>query len=196
MTANPTGFGSRGLLDISDPGPRGLLDISRFDADIRKSAADSAGDLSRLPRPLMNIPDVQMHSLLPRPTLQPELTPAPRPAPVSRPTSSAGHPAQTADEPTIASALRAGAEHTGRFVEGQNVFTTGLLQHTRGAKPYGGLRAIKRLDPIYKGVGGALTIAEDGLGAIDDMNRGVPAQVAVPGAMLHGLGTYGAGAVA
>lgn len=134
-----------------------------------------------------------MQGLLPRPTPRPDTKPAPRPVP--KPAPAVGDPAQSKDKPTIAGALSVGAQHTDRFVEGQNVFTTGILQHTRGAKPYRALRTIKRLDPIYKGVGGALTIAEEGLGAIDDMNRGVPAQVAVPGAIMHGAGTLGAGAI-
>ena len=51
---------------------------------------------------------------------------------------------------------------------------------------------------VLKGIKGAnigLTIAGEGFGLADDLKNKVPARVAVPGAVLHGLGSLGAGAM-
>lgn len=178
MTALPKSFGSNGLLDVGAPTPRGLLDISGFEADIRRSAADSAGDLSRMPLPNFNLPPSPAQGLLPRPEL----------APIAK------HSRKPADKPTVAGALSVGAEHTGRFVDGQHVFTMGVGQPI--AKKFGDtFGTVKKLHRGFGMAGIPFTVAEEGLGAIHDMQNNVPPEIAIPGAALHGLGTFGTGAV-
>lgn len=57
----------------------------------------------------------------------------------------------TAENSRIARGLEESAKYTGRVIDGQHFGTAGLLQVTRGPKPYRALRAIKRIAPIFKG---------------------------------------------
>lgn len=185
-----SGFGPRGLLDVQSPAPRGLLDISRSNANIRDSAVISADDFSRQPLPSLNLPASPTQGLLPRPMPRPDTKPSPQPVPKPAP----AQPAQSKDKPTFAGALSIGAEHTGRFVEGNHAFAMGIGQPV--AKKFGD--SLDMVPKLHRGFGMAgipFTIAEEGLGAIHDMQNKVPPEVAIPGAVIHGLGTFGTGAV-
>jgi hypothetical protein len=117
--------------------------------------------------------------------MKPSPQPVPKPAP--------GHPAQSKDKPTFAGALSTGAERTGHFVEGQHVFTMGVGQPI--AKKFGD--SLGMVEGLHRGFGLAgipFAIAEEGFGAIHDMQNKVPPEIAIPGAVIHGAGTFGAGA--
>jgi hypothetical protein len=157
MTANPTGFGARGLLDISDPGPRGLLDISRFDTDIRKSAADSVSNLA--PPPL------------------PEIAPLREP-------------------PRPYQGLEIAAQGVGMAMDGNNVAAHAAKEAAKrflGAAD--GLNIVKPLGKGLGRVGSAATILQEGFGAADDIKRGVPKNLAIPGAVYRGSAALGMSAL-
>jgi hypothetical protein len=151
------GFGPNGLLDVLPHVPRGLLDISGFDADIRRSAAESVRN----------------------PTLPalPEIAPL-------RETNYDG--------------LRKAFDVTGKALDGQNAATTGLLVGRAIKKPSTlpqVAQTAKALDDIFfKWAGRILTPAEEAAGAAADMQKGVPAHVAIPGAALRTGSRFLAGA--
>ncbi len=53
----------------------------------------------------------------------------------------------------------------------------------------------KRVLSAIKGAGAGLAVAGEAFGLADDLKRGVPARVAVPGAVAHGAASLGAGAM-
>ncbi|HEX2759428.1 MAG TPA: hypothetical protein VHM27_02895, partial [Rhizomicrobium sp.] len=160
MTAmpRPSGFGPNGLLDVQPPVPRGLLDISGFDADIRRSAAESVRN--------------------------PTLPALPEIAPLREP-------------PRPYRGLEMAAQGIGMAMDGNNVAATGAEATAR--KVMGGKDSIgitKSLDKVFRRAGAAATVLSEGFGAVDDIKRGVPKSVAIPGAIYHGGATLGAGALA
>ena len=88
------------------------------------------------------------------------------------------------------------AGHLGRFLEGQK----GVVQAAqdageklRGAKD--GFNTAKGVVTGLKRANLGLAAAEEVLGMAADIKSGVPADVAIPGAVLHGGATLGAGAI-
>lgn len=84
--------------------------------------------------------------------------------------------------------------HMGRFIEGQEGVVKAAVD---GGKEILGatdeLGTAKRVLRGLRGAGIGLTVAEEGLGLADDLKRGVPARVAVPGAVMHGAASGVAG---
>jgi hypothetical protein len=156
MSANPT-FGPRGLLDVQTPAPRGLLDVSRFDANIRQSAADAVRN--------------------------PALPPLPEIAPLREP-------------PRPYRGLEMAAQGAGMAMDGNNVATHGAKEVAKRI-----FRAPDGFDivrPLSKGlgrVGNAATVLQEGFGAADDIERGVPKNVAIPGAIYRGSAALGMSAL-
>lgn len=159
MTAMPrnSGFGPNGLLDVQPRVPQGLLDISGFDADIRRSAAESARN--------------------------PTLPALPQIAPLRE---------------TNYDGLRKAFDVTGKVLDGQNAATTGLLVgraiKTPSTLPQVAQTAKALDDVFFKWAGRVLTPAEEAAGAAADMQKGVPAHVAIPGAALRTGSRFAAGA--
>jgi hypothetical protein len=157
FTARQPSFGPRGLLDVQTPAPRGLLDISRFDTNIRQSATDTV----RTPR------------LPPLPTL-------------------------TAPRETNYDGLSKVFEKTGQALDAQNLGTAGLLASRAIKKPAAlpeVAQTVKALDDVFfKWAGRVLTPAEEAAGAAADIQKGVPAPVAIPGAALRTGSRFLAGA--
>lgn len=160
MTALPTkpGFGPRGLLDLQAPTPRGLLDISRADANIRRSAADAV-----------------LNPALPS---LPALTPVREPPRPYRGAEMAAQGVGMAMD--VNKVAAASAEAVARkIMNGKD---------TRNI--------VKKLDKGLRRAGGAAAMLAEGFGAADDIQRGVPKSVAIPGAVYRGGATLGAGAIA
>jgi hypothetical protein len=134
-----------------------LLDISRFDADIRKSAADSVRSLPPPPLPEISLP---------------------------RETNYDG--------------LSKAFGKTGDILDWQNFGTTGLLASRAIKKPDARseiARTVKALDHgLFKWAGRVLIPAEETAGAAADMQKGVPAHVVIPGAVLRTGSRFAAGA--
>jgi len=112
-------------------------------------------------------------------------------------TPSAAHlPAPLSKEghPTVLAGLSAGAEHIGRFLEGQKGFVGGVGKLGARLLPIDDLH---NFDRVTKGLGRAsaiTSIAGEALGAADDyFNKGMPLKVVVPGAVLHGGATAAGG---
>lgn len=157
MTAMPRSFGPNGLLDVQTPIPRGLLDISGFDADIRRSAAESARN--------------------------PTLPALPEIAPLREP-------------PRPYRGLEKAAQGVGMAMDGNNVAATGAEAVAR--KAMGGTDSLGIVKGLSKGLGragAAATVLSEGFGAVDDIKRGVPKDVAIPGAIYRGTATLGMGAL-
>lgn len=158
MTALPTksGFGPRGLLDVQSPAPRGLLDISRAEANIRGSAADA----------------VRNPKLAPLPTL-------------------------TRPHETNYDGMRKAFDWTGKILDGQNAVTAGLLAGSaigKGIVHQGAVgRTIDAIDNgLFKQAARVLTPAQEIATAAHNIQQGVPARVAVPGAALRTGGRFAA----
>jgi len=86
--------------------------------------------------------------------------------------------------------------HMGRFIEGQR----GVVQAAvDGGKELAGatdeLGTARRVLGGLKGANIGLTVAGEAFGLADDLKRGVPARVAVPGAVIHGVTSGGAAAL-
>lgn len=145
------------MLDISDPGPRGLLDISRFDADIRQSAADSVRSLA--PPPL------------------PEIAPLREP-------------------PRPYQGLEMAAQGVGMAMDGNNVAAAGAEAIARTAmNGTDKLGIVKRLSKGLGHAGNAAAVLGEGFGAVDDIKRGIPKSVAIPGAIYRGAASVGMSAL-
>ena len=87
-----------------------------------------------------------------------------------------------------------GAEHASRFLEGKQGFVEQVEDFGRRR----GLLDFNNFARLGKGLGRAgngLSIAGEALGAADDYRKGVPLKIVVPGAMLHGGASLGAGAI-
>ena len=177
---------------------RGPMSLEEYATQQVRDWADQPVDLSGLGK----LPEIgaapSILRPLPRPHLNSDITEAvtvqamrpPIPAPRIADQENA-----TTENSRIARGLEETAKYTGRMVDGQHFGTAGLLQVTRGPKPYRALRAINRIAPIFKGTGAGFGVAEEAVGAVGDLQDGVPLKVVAPGALLHGGGSVAASAV-
>lgn len=94
-----------------------------------------------------------------------------------------------AQKPSVLHGLSVGAEHTSRFLEGQEGWVGQVGKFAGDPDNFG--RVAKGLGRA----GGGLSIAGEAFGAADDYRNGAPLKLVVPGAILHGGANLGAGAI-